>query len=314
MPELVSIVLPTYNRAAMIQPAIESCLAQTYENIEILVVDDGSTDDTPEIVGRIAERDQRVRYLRQENAKLPAALNTGFRAARGEFLTWTSDDNAYEPESIQVMVVHLRERPEVGLVYCDCQIVNSQGEFVRLSRRERPEAIEKTNCVGACFLYRRSVAEQVGEYDRETFLAEDYDYWLRISKVAPLAHLAGTAPYRFRVHESSLSSLRGAEAELQAARVRTKYARSPQQRRRLMAAGYCAAATELRWAGRYGDAVRHNLKAIGLAAGAPFTYAHLLMTCGWILRRRLKRQGENSETEEGRALPSGRKTICKEQP
>src|SRR5438876_6959478 len=146
MPELVWIALPTYNRAAMIRPAIESCLDQSYGNIEVLVVDDGSTDDTPDVVQQIAERDSRLRYLRQENAKLPAALNTGFRASQGEFLTWTSDDNAYEPEAIQVMVDHLRERPEVGLVYCDCQIVNSQGEFVRLSRREPPEAIEKTNC------------------------------------------------------------------------------------------------------------------------------------------------------------------------
>jgi glycosyltransferase involved in cell wall biosynthesis len=286
MSELVSIVLPTYNRAAMIRPAVESCLAQTYENIEVLVVDDGSTDATPEIVRQIAERDSRVRYLRQENAKLPAALNTGFRAARGDFLTWTSDDNAYEPEAIERMIEHLRAHPEVGLVYCDCQIVNSQGEVVRVTRRAPPEAIDRVNCVGACFLYRRSVAEQVGEYDRETFLAEDYDYWLRISKVAPLAYLSGITPYRFRVHETSLTSLRGAEAELQAARVRTKYARTPQERRRLMAAGYCAAANELRWAGRYGEAVRHNLKAIGLAAEAPFTYANLLMTCGWILLHR----------------------------
>jgi glycosyltransferase involved in cell wall biosynthesis len=285
MPELVSIVLPTYNRAAMIRPAIESCLAQTYETIEVLVVDDGSTDQTPEIVRQIAERDSRVRYLRQENAKLPAALNTGFREARGDFLTWTSDDNAYEPNAIALMVDYLRAQPKVGLVYCDCQVVNSRGEVLRVTRRAQPEAIDRTNCVGACFLYRRSVAEQVGEYDRETFLAEDYDYWLRISKVAPLAYLSGVAPYRFRVHEASLTSLRGAEAELQAARVRTKYARTPQERRRLLAAGYCAAANELRWAGRYGDAVRHNLKAIGLAAAAPFTYGNLLLTCGWSLLR-----------------------------
>jgi glycosyltransferase involved in cell wall biosynthesis len=298
MPELVSIVLPTYNRAAMIGPAVESCLAQTYEPIEVLIVDDGSTDATPEIARGLAERDSRVQYLRQENAKLPAALNTGFATAQGELLTWTSDDNAYEPEAIATMSSYLREHPGVGLVYCDMRIVNSKGEFVRFTRRKPPSAIDRTNCVGACFMYRRSVAEIVGEYDRETFLAEDYDYWLRISKVAPLAHLAGIAPYRFRVHDASLSSLRGAEAELQAARVRAKYARSPQERQVLMAAGYCAAANELRWSGRYRDALRHNLEAIRLSATTPFTYGNLALTCGWMLLRpkAAARRAESSTT------------------
>src|SRR5206468_12088636 len=151
MTELVSIVLPTYNRAPMILRAISSCLEQTYRNIEVLVVDDGSTDETPEIVQRVAQHDPRVRYIRQENAKLPAALNTGFRAARGALLTWTSDDNAYEPNAIEVMVDYLHEHPETGLVYCDCQIVDSQGELMRIKRRQPPTAIGKTNVVGACF-------------------------------------------------------------------------------------------------------------------------------------------------------------------
>src|SRR5438132_6376199 len=76
--ELVSIVLPTYNRAHMILPAAASCLEQTYRNIEVLVVDDGSTDDTPTILRQAAAQDRRLRYLRQEAAQLPAALNTGF--------------------------------------------------------------------------------------------------------------------------------------------------------------------------------------------------------------------------------------------
>src|SRR5262249_38682697 len=151
----------------------------------------------------------------------------------------------YEPEAIEVMARYLREHLEVGLVYCDCKVIDAKGEFVRLSHRKPPSTLGKKNCVGACFMYRHTVAEVVGEYDREVFLAEDYDYWLRISKVAPIAHLSGIAPYRFRVHERSLSSLRGAEAELQAARARAKFARSPREHQAMMAAGYCAAAAEL---------------------------------------------------------------------
>ena len=127
----------------MILSAAASCLEQTYRNIEVLVVDDGSTDDTPTILRQAAAQDRRLRYLRQEAAQLPAALNTGspargYPAARGEFLTWTSDDNAYEPNAIELMVTYLREHPEVGLVYCDYQVIDSKGELVRLSRRKPP--------------------------------------------------------------------------------------------------------------------------------------------------------------------------------
>ena len=135
-------------------------------------------------------------------------------------------------------------------------------------------------------MYRRGVAEVVGEYDRDAFLAEDYDYWLRISKVAPLAHLSGAAPYRFRVHPASLTSTRGAEAELQAARVRAKYARTRQEQCRVLAEGHCAAAAELRWTGRYREALRHNIEAIRLCAAEPSLYGALLLTCGCVLLHR----------------------------
>jgi glycosyltransferase involved in cell wall biosynthesis len=286
MSELVSIVLPTYNRADLILESVESCLAQTYSNIELLVVDDGSTDHTPDVLRQVAQRDSRVRYLRQDNARLPAALNTGFRAARGELWTWTSDDNAYQPEAIQVMAGYLRDHPDIGLVYCDYEVINDRGERVKISHRKPPETILKKNPIGACFLYRRSVAERVGEYDTQTFLAEDYDYWVRISRVAPIAHLPGVAPYRYRWHESSLSSTRGAEVELQAARVRARYARTERERRAIMAAGYCEAASELRWRGHYLPALQHYFQAIRLHAVIPFAYSGLVMTCGMMLCRR----------------------------
>ncbi len=265
---LVSIVLPTYNRAAYLGSAIESCLAQTWEPLELIIVDDGSSDHTPEVAAEWVRRDARVRYIRQENGKIPRALNTGFREARGTFLTWTSDDNFYEPEALAVMATFLSEHPDVGLVYCDYQQIDDAGEYLGLCRRRPPSEIERANVIGACFMYRRSVAEQIGQYDPNAFLAEDYDYWLRISKVAPLAHLEAT-PYKYRLHEASLTSLREAEAEIQAAKVRTKHARTRREWRAIMAAGYCVAATELRMRARYRAAFTYYLRAAWLnPAGA----------------------------------------------
>ena len=95
---LVSIVLPVYNGARFLAEAIQSCLAQTYPHWELIVVDDCSTDDSPQIVAGFAADDARIRVIRHaHNRKLPGALNTGFDAARGEYLTWTSDDNLLPP-------------------------------------------------------------------------------------------------------------------------------------------------------------------------------------------------------------------------
>ncbi|MBV9464137.1 MAG: glycosyltransferase, partial [Verrucomicrobiae bacterium] len=84
MNELVSIVLPTYNRADLLGRSIQSCLEQTYRNLEVIVVDDGSTDGTPKLVREYAAKDARVRSHRQQNAGLPCALNAGFLMAKGE--------------------------------------------------------------------------------------------------------------------------------------------------------------------------------------------------------------------------------------
>src|SRR4051794_6743497 len=102
---LASIVLPTYNGSKYLASAIESCLAQTYRNFELILVDDCSKDATPEIIANYAARDSRVRSIRHEtNQHLPGGLNTGHKAARGEFLTWTSDDNLLRPDFLAEMV------------------------------------------------------------------------------------------------------------------------------------------------------------------------------------------------------------------
>src|SRR3990170_3452478 len=105
----VSIVLPTYNGEKYIRQSIDSCLNQTHENIELIIVDDCSIDNTPEIIK--SYKDSRVKSLRHDQNKfLPHALNTGFSNATGEYLTWTSDDNYYAKEAIEKMVSFLKNR------------------------------------------------------------------------------------------------------------------------------------------------------------------------------------------------------------
>ncbi|MFO0752896.1 MAG: glycosyltransferase [Thermodesulfovibrionales bacterium] len=216
----VSIVLPTFNGARYIRHSIESCLAQTYRNIELIVVDDGCTDATPEIVR--SYRDRRMKYIRHErNRSLPHSLNTGFAAAAGEYLTWISDDNFYYKEAVGKMLSFLRE--ERGhFVYCDYYLFQGDNLFNRrIVRLPDTVALEKGNHIGPCFLYTRAVRNAVGEYDPAAKLAEDYDYWIRTSKAFPLRHLKEPL-YFYRKHEGSLFSTRYHEVKLVDCLVRLK--------------------------------------------------------------------------------------------
>lgn len=205
---IVSVVLPTHNGARYLAKSIESVIAQTFHSWELIIVDDASSDATPEIVARFCNDDSRIKSIRHEtNRRLPGALNTGFAAAIGEFLTWTSDDNLYRREALAEMALVLDGKPEIGLVYADCTEIDLNGDEIGPIPRGEPARLPFTNSVGACFLYRRRVAEEVGGYREDLFLAEDYDYWLRASTRFALEYLRKDL-YLYRRHPGSLSSRR----------------------------------------------------------------------------------------------------------
>jgi glycosyltransferase involved in cell wall biosynthesis len=177
---LVSIVLPTYNRAQFLPEAIESCITQTLDDWELIIVDDASTDSSREIATDYARKDPRIRVLAHSvNRKLPAALNTGFRCASGEFHTWLANDDAYTPNALQRMSAELLARKDIDLVYTDhFRFTVNQSE----STRRRVEEIDKLwicNCIGSSFLYRKRVFDKLGGYCETRFMVEDYDFWLR---------------------------------------------------------------------------------------------------------------------------------------
>ncbi len=202
---LVSIILPTYNGSRYIQHSIDSCLNQTYSNIELIIIDDCSTDKTPEIVKSC--KDNRIKYFRhKQNCGLPAALNTGFLHASGVYLTWTSDDNYYVKDAIEKQVSFL-ETNNCDFVYCDFfRFTDFSPEFQLVTLPDML-ALEKMNNVGPCTLYSKRVVDVTGLFDVQTELAEDYDYWLRVSKNFSMFHLAKPL-YFYREHPNSLSSAR----------------------------------------------------------------------------------------------------------
>lgn len=204
---MVSIILPTYNGSMYIKQSIDSILRQTYKNIELIVVNDSSTDDTLEIIKRYAEKDSRIRIVNnQVNKGLPVSLNIGFSVAKGRYLTWTSDDNYYDDNAIEIMVDALNKG--VDFVYAKCYVIDSQGKKIRVSSTDVPDKLKLNNCVWACFMYTRKVYTKVGRYNPCYRLIEDYDYWLRIHELGFEMQYLDQFLYYYRIHNKSLTMLK----------------------------------------------------------------------------------------------------------
>lgn len=207
--DLVSIILTTLNGARYLREAVDSCLRQTYSNIELIMVDGGSTDDTLDILATYD--DSRMRIIHQENnaGKLPGAINLGLDNARGEFLTWMQDDSIYHDEAIEKMVSSLKANPEIGQVYTDFWEIDADGKVNKVIQTREPEDFLKFlgDPAGVCFMIRRSVREAVGPHDVTSYPTQDYDYRLRIALKFPSLHIHEPL-YYWRLHPYSLTGSR----------------------------------------------------------------------------------------------------------
>ena len=202
---LISVVLPVFNGSRYLATSITSCLNQSHSCFELIIVDDASTDNSLQIASEFAASDQRVRIVRNaQNMGLPKALNVGFREAKGEYLTWTSHDNAYEPEALRYMAGQLSSHSELAMVYCGMRVIDENDVISKIVLAKHPWYLREGNVVGACFLYRRSIIDCVGLYDPDFSYAEDYEYWVRVAKAVMVRNLYQPL-YRYRVHKESLS-------------------------------------------------------------------------------------------------------------
>jgi glycosyltransferase involved in cell wall biosynthesis len=181
---LVSIVIPCYQQAHYLEEAIESVLAQTYPHYEIIVVDDGSPDDTAAVAARYPP----VRYIRQKNQGLAAARNTGLRASQGAYLTFLDADDRLTPGALARGVSCLTEHPEAGLVFGCYRKINAQGELLptcppAYAGSDLYHDLLKFNCIGmVCnVMYRRAVFDRLGGFDPNISPAADYDLYLRVA-------------------------------------------------------------------------------------------------------------------------------------
>jgi glycosyltransferase involved in cell wall biosynthesis len=197
--KLVSVVIPAYNYARFVGRAVDSVLAQTYAPVECVVVDDGSTDETPQVLARYGGR---IRSIRQENRGLSGTRNTGIRAARGEYVALLDADDYWRPDKIARQVELAEATPGVGAVGCFGEAVDRDGSHLRylrfpaavpggggaadgrpLATQLRAIALREhwVGCSSSGALIPRAVLDEVGPFDETLRAAEDWDMWLRIA-------------------------------------------------------------------------------------------------------------------------------------
>ena len=223
----VSIILPTYNGENFIYDSIKSVLNQTYSNWELIIVNDCSTDETLKIVNEFAQFDKRIKVINnKENKKLPASLNVGFSNATGDYYTWTSDDNMYKPHAIEKMVEYLNNNPDCDLISFNMDFIDEQGNFVKEFTDILPERtpLQLAQCcnIGACFMYRKEIAQKAGNYDETMFCAEDYEYWCKIALKGNI-HYKNENYYQYRYNSSSLSATKKEVTDRKTLIIREKY-------------------------------------------------------------------------------------------
>ena len=214
---VVSVIVPAYNVAPYIGAAIDSALTQTFDDIEILVVDDGSTDETAAIVSAAQQRDGRVRLIQQANGGLSAARNAALPVARGELFALLDGDDLWDPWYLYEQLAIFRARPDVSIVTGNAVNLGGShdGEPARPHPDRRPDPtlasmLADEEAVFIMSVFRRTVYERIGGFDESMRSNEDYDYWLR----------AAIAGFRFARNDKPLGKYRRRADSLSASDVR----------------------------------------------------------------------------------------------
>ena len=283
----VSVIIPTHNRAHLVCETIDSVLAQTDRDFEVIVVDDGSADDTPAVLAAYGDR---IRIIRQPNQGLSSARNAGIGAATGEFVAFLDSDDLWVPTKLEQQMARLDADPGLAWVYSDAEVFDSETGCTshltsQLGRLYQGDVL--AHLILGSFIatptpvVRRAIFDEMGAFYDNKAVAEDWDMWLRIAARYPI-QLVDKPLARYRLH-AGMKTLNRHWRVQQARRVRTierAVAREPERLGPLRNQAIANLNTSIgRTLARKGDlAMARNLfgRAIRLAPGTPKTYAYWL--------------------------------------
>jgi len=204
--EKVSIIIPAYNKAELTVKTIDSVLKQTYSNIEIIVIDDGSTDHTREILSFYHDR---IKYIYKENGGACSARNFGIKKAEGDFIGFIDCDDMYAIDKVELSVKYLKKNPEFGCLHTGACFIDENDEIVGeyshpMSRRQgwvsKRLILHNFICNSTVFI-RRNVLERAGFFDEEIFTPADWDMWIRLAEITQVTYIDYPLTY-YRVSDN----------------------------------------------------------------------------------------------------------------
>ena len=184
MTSKVSVIIPAYNKADFTVLAIRSVLNQTYKNIECIVVDDGSTDDTYD---KIFPYDAQIKYIYQFNKGASSARNRGIIHASGDYIAFLDCDDMYLQSKIEFSVNYMNSR-KIGMVYNDAFLIDKNNKLIGLYRPKKVNLLFH-NSICNSVMIRKEVFKKVGLFDEELFTCADWDMWLRIEEHYRIGHI-----------------------------------------------------------------------------------------------------------------------------
>lgn len=186
----VSIIIPVYNGANYLREAIDSAISQTYKNIEIIVVNDGSSDngETEKIALSYGDK---IRYFKKENGGSSSALNLGIKMMTGDYFSWLSHDDLYEPNKIEKVVEKIDEKSkDRQIVICGCKLIDKNGDEIfypkkaikgKFDRKQMFELLKKGKQINGCGItIPKNIIDKVGFFDESLVYKNDIDYWYRL--------------------------------------------------------------------------------------------------------------------------------------
>jgi glycosyltransferase involved in cell wall biosynthesis len=223
----VSAAIITHNRARYLAEAITSVLGQTVADLELIVVDDGSTDDTPDVVAPYLDR---IRYVRQEKRGKAAARNAAVELARGDLIAFCDSDDSWYPDRLERQLTAFDQHPHVGMVHGHVDVVDTSGRLLPdrtsamralFGAAHHPQATYASyafecRCMSSTILVPRAVFDAVGLYDCELPI-EDYDFYLRLVLDFDVLFLDGPALAKYRVHDEKTTAWELGTGQIQTA-------------------------------------------------------------------------------------------------
>ena len=267
---IVSVIIPTFNRAHLIGKAVKSVLSQTYQDFEIIVVDDGSTDNTGEIIRSF--KDKRVKYIEKykKNKGISVARNIGIKMARGKYFAFLDSDDEWLSEKLSKQIKVLQyESPEVGAVYSNLCYMDENGKNTNKLRNPKKEGYIYEDLLGKNYvgppltlLIRKECFHRVGLFDDLLNAQEDWDMWIRIAKYYRFA-LIKIPLVKYRLHSNQLSKNLGVKI-ITANRILVKYANELEIRRGAHSKHYFYIGNRFCHMGKTKEGQRYLLKAISL--------------------------------------------------